>query len=134
MAENKNFVINVKGSDGVNISEEVVGIIAGLGAVEVDGVDSLAGNLTADTLAKAGQGKLAKAIKVVDGEQGKITVRMAINMKYGQEIPKVSNMVQEKVKSAVETMTGLEVTAVDIRIATVAVAGNNQLELFIFYA
>ena len=50
---------------------------------------------------------------------------MAINMKYGYEIPKVSGMVQEKVKQAVETMTGLEVTAVDIRIATVAVAGNN---------
>ncbi len=125
MAENKNFVININGDGGVNISEEVVGIIAGLGAVEVDGVESLAGNLTAETLAKAGQGKLAKAIKVVDSEPGKIAVRMAINMKYGYEIPKVSNMVQEKVKSAVETMTGLEVTAVDIRIATVAVAGNN---------
>ena len=125
MAENKNFVININGDGGVNISEEVVGIIAGLGAVEVDGVESLAGNLTSDTISKAGQGKLAKAIKVVDSEQGKIAVHMAINMKYGYEIPKVSSMVQEKVKSAVETMTGLEVTAVDIRIATVSVSSNN---------
>ena len=125
MAENKNFVINVNGDGGVNISEEVVGIIAGLGAVEVEGVESLAGNLTSETISKAGQGKLAKAIRVLDNEPGKITVRMAINMKYGYEIPKVSGMVQEKVKSAVETMTGLEVTAVDIRIATVSVASNN---------
>ncbi len=125
MAENKNFVINIDGEGGVNISEEVIGIIAGLGAVEVDGVASLAGNLTADTISKAGQGKLAKAIRVVDSEPGKISVHMAINMKYGYEIPKVSGMVQEKVKSAVETMTGLEVTAVDIRIATVSVAANN---------
>jgi len=125
MAENKNFVININGDGGVNISEEVVGIIAGLGAVEVDGVESLAGNLTSETISKAGQGKLAKAIRVVDSEPGKIAVHMAINMKYGYEIPKVSGMVQEKVKSAVETMTGLEVTAVDIRIATVSVAGNN---------
>ncbi|MCR5581760.1 MAG: Asp23/Gls24 family envelope stress response protein [Pseudobutyrivibrio sp.] len=126
MAENKNFVININGDGGVNISEEVVGIIAGLGAVEVDGVESLAGNLTADSISKAGPGKLAKAIKVVDGgDTGKIAVHMAINMKYGYEIPKVSNMVQEKVKSAVETMTGLNVTAVDIRIATVSVASNN---------
>lgn len=124
MAENKNFVINVNGDGGVNISEEVVGIIAGLGAVEVEGVESLAGNLTADTISKAGQGKLSKAIKVVDGDPGKIVVRMAINMKYGYEIPKVSGMVQEKVKQAVETMTGLEVTAVDIRIATVSVSNN----------
>lgn len=125
MAENKNFVINVNGDGGVNISEEVIGIIAGLGAVEVEGVESLAGNLTADTISKAGAGKLAKAIKVVDNEPGKIAVHMAINMKYGYEIPKVSGMVQEKVKSAVETMTGLEVSAVDIRIATVSVAGTN---------
>jgi uncharacterized alkaline shock family protein YloU len=125
MAENKNFVINVNGDGGVNISEEVIGIIAGLGAVEVEGVDSLSGNLTAENISKAGQGKLAKAIKVVDGDPGKIVVRMAINMKYGYEIPMVSRNVQEKVKQAVETMTGLEVTSVDIRIATVSVSSNN---------
>ena len=125
MAENKNLVINVNGDGGVNISEEVVGIIAGLGAFEVEGVEPLAGNLTADTISKAGQGKLAKAVRVVDADPGKIVVRMAINMKYGYEIPKVSGMVQEKVKQAVETMTGLEVTAVDIRIATVSVSSNN---------
>ncbi len=123
MAENKNFVINVKGG-GVNISEEVIGIIAGLGAVEVEGVDSLAGNLTTDTISKAGAGKLAKAVRVVDNDPGAIAVHMAINMKYGYEIPKVSGLVQEKVKQAVETMTGLNVTAVDIRIATVSVSNN----------
>ena len=122
MAENKNFVINVNGDGGVNISEEVIGIIAGLGAVEVEGVQSLAGNLTAENISKAGQGKLAKAVRVVDADPGKIIVRMAINMKYGYEIPKVSGMVQEKVKQAVETMTGLEVTSVDIKVATVSVA------------
>lgn len=122
MAENKNFVININGDGGVNISEEVVGIIAGLGAAEVDGVESLSGNLTADSISKAGAGKLAKAIRIVEGDEGKITVRMSINMKYGYEIPKVCGQVQEKVKQAVETMTGLEVTGVDIRIATVSVA------------
>ena len=125
MAENKNFVINVNGDGGVNISEEVVGIIAGLGAVEVEGVDSLVGNLTSDTVSKAGQGRLAKAVRVLDADPGKIIVRMAINMKYGYEIPKVSEKVQEKVKQAVETMTGLDVTAVDVRIASVSVSSNN---------
>jgi uncharacterized alkaline shock family protein YloU len=125
MAENKNFVINVNGDGGVNISEEVVGIIAGLGAVEVEGVDSLVGNLTSDTISKAGQGRLAKAVRVLDADPGKIIVRMAINMKYGYEIPKVSEKVQEKVKQAVETMTGLDVTAVDVRIASVSVSSNN---------
>ena len=108
MADNKNFVINVNGDGGVNISEEVVSIIAGLGATEVEGVDSLSGNLTADNIFKAGAGK--------------ISVQMSINMKMGFEIPKVCRMVQDKVKQAVETMTGLEVTSVDIKVATVSVA------------
>ncbi len=122
MADNKNFVINVNGDGGVNISEEVVGIIAGLGATEVEGVDSLSGNLTADNIFKAGAGKIAKAVHVGDVEAGKISVQMSINMKMGFEIPKVCRMVQDKVKQAVETMTGLEVTSVDIKVATVSVA------------
>ena len=122
MADLKNFVININGDGGVNISEEVVGIIAGLGATEVEGVESLAGNLTSDQISKAGMGRLSKALKVVDADEGKIVIRMSINMKYGYEIPKVCSQVQDKVKQAVETMTGLEVTAVDIRVATVGVA------------
>lgn len=122
MSETKNFIININGEGGVNISEEVVGIIAGLGAIEVEGVDSLAGNLTAETISKAGAGKLSKAVRVVEGDEDKLVIRMSINMKYGYEIPAVCGQVQEKVKQAVETMTGLEVTTVDIRIATVSVS------------
>ncbi len=124
MADNKLFAITINGDGGVNISEEVVGIIAGLAAAEAEGVDSLAGGLTVDNISKAGMGKLSKAIRIVDDGEGKIIVRMSINMKYGFEIPGVCRTVQDKVKTAVETMTGLEVTAVDIRIATVSVAGQ----------
>ena len=120
MAELRNFSINIDGEGGVNISEEVIGIIAALGAVEVEGVESLAGNLTADMISKAGAGKLAKALKIESDEEGKIVVKISVNIKYGFEIPTVCNQVQEKVKQAVETMTGLEVTAVDIRIASVS--------------
>ncbi len=122
MAETKNFVINLNGDGGVNISEEVVGIIAGLGATEVDGVESLTGNLTAENIFKAGLGKLSKAVRISDIQEGEISVSMSINMKMGYEIPKVCGMVQDKVKQAVETMTGLKVTAVDIKVATVSVA------------
>lgn len=122
MADNKNFAIEINGDGGVKISEEVVCIIAGLAAAEVDGVESLAGGLTSETISKAGISKLAKAVRVVDGEESKIVVRMSINIKFGYEIPTVCSTIQDKVKTAIETMTGLEVTAVDIRIATVSVA------------
>lgn len=122
MADNKNFAIEINGDGGVKISEEVVCIIAGLAAAEVDGVESLAGGLTSETISKAGISKLSKAVRVVDGEESKIVVRMSINIKFGYEIPTVCSTIQDKVKTAIETMTGLEVTAVDIRIATVSVA------------
>ena len=122
MAENKNFSININGDGEVRISEEVVGIIAGLAATEVDGVESLAGNLTSDTIAKAGAGKLSKALRVIETDEGKLIVRLSINLSYGFEIPAVCAVVQDKVKAAIENMTGLEVVTVDIRIAAVNMA------------
>lgn len=119
MAEEKAFTIDIDGEGGVNISEEVVAIIAGLGACEVDGVSSLYGGLTADTVTKAGAGKLSKAIRVVVDPDDKLTIRLAVNIAFGYEIPVISAAVQDKVKTAIESMTGLSVTSVDIRIASV---------------
>ena len=97
----------------------MVGIIAGLAAAEVDGVECLVGNLTTETIAKAGMAKLSKALRVIENEEGKLIIRMSINLAYGFEIPAVCANVQDKVKAAVENMTGLEVVTVDIRIASV---------------
>lgn len=100
----------------VRVADEVVAIIAGLAATEVEGVESMAGNITNELVSKLGMKNLSKGVKVaVDTES--VTVDVAINIKYGYEIPVVSAKVQEKVKSAIETMTGLLVDAVNVRIA-----------------
>ncbi len=122
MAENKNYPINISVEGDVNVTEEVVAIIAGLGALEVEGVDSLTGSLTTENISKSGASRLAKAIRVIEGDNKSLTIRLSINIKYGFEIPTVCEQVQDKVKQAVETMTGLEVSTVDIRIATVSVS------------
>ena len=122
MAENKNYPINISVEGDVNVTEEVVAIIAGLGALEVEGVDSLTGSLTTENISKSGASRLAKAIRVIEGDNKSFTIRLSINIKYGFEIPTVCEQVQDKVKQAVETMTGLEVSTVDIRIATVSVS------------
>lgn len=101
----------------VHISDEVVAIIAGLAATEVDGVCSMAGNITNELVSKLGMKNLSKGVKVTISEKS-VVVDVALNIRYGYEIPVVSNKVQEKVKSAIETMTGLEVTAVNIKIAS----------------
>ena len=125
MAEDrKSFVIKESENCGVNITDEVVAIIAGLAATEVEGVSSLAGNLTNEVISKAGMNKLSKGVKIITEEENKVAVRLGVNISYGYEIPKICQQVQDKVKNAIENMVGLEVISVDIKIASVAVAGE----------
>lgn len=102
----------------VRIADEVVAIIAGLAATEVEGVASMAGNITNELVSKLGMKNLSKGVKVEVGEES-VAVDVALNIAYGYSIPKVSAKVQEKIKTAIETMTGLDVEGVNIRIASV---------------
>ena len=102
----------------VQIADEVVAIIAGLAATEVEGVDSMAGNITNELISRLGMKNLSKGVKV-DVLEGVVTVSLALNMKYNYSIMDVSAKVHEKVKSAVENMTGLEVADVNVKVAGV---------------
>lgn len=102
----------------VKIADEVVAIIAALAATEVDGVASMAGNITNEVIGKLGIKNLSKGVKV-DVLEGVVTVSLALNIKYNYSIVDVTGKVQEKVKNAVENMTGLEVADVNIKVAGV---------------
>ena len=102
----------------VKVADEVVAIIAGLAATEVEGVDSLGGNN--EIVSKLGMKNLSKGVKVTV-EESSVLVDITLNLKYGTQIPAVSAKVQDKVKSAIETMTGLSVTEVNIKVASVNV-------------
>lgn len=102
----------------VRIADEVVAIIAGLAATEVDGVDSMAGNITNELVGKLGMKNLSKGVKV-DVTEEHVSVDLSLNIKYGYNIQDVSERVQDRVKSAIENMTGLTVLDVNIRIAGV---------------
>ncbi len=102
----------------VQIADEVVAIIAGLAATEVSGVDSMAGNITNELVGKLGMKNLSKGVKV-DVTEEHVSVDLSLNIKYGYNIPEVCEKVQEKVKSAIENMTGLTVLDVNIKIAGV---------------
>ena len=102
----------------VKISDEVVAIIAALAATEVDGVASMAGNITNEVIGKLGIKNLSKGVKV-DVLEGVVTVSLALNIKYNYSIMDVTAKVQDKVKNAVENMTGLEVADVNIKVAGV---------------
>ncbi|OGO87138.1 MAG: hypothetical protein A2Y24_01795 [Clostridiales bacterium GWE2_32_10] len=106
----------------VQIANEVIESIASIAAMEVNGVYGMAGNVTGDLMKLIGVKNLAKGVKV-DLEEGKVKLDVFIIIKYGYEIPKVANELQNKIKTEVETMSGLEVTTVNINIAGVFATG-----------
>ena len=116
--DRKAYMIKDSNLGEVKIADEVVAIIAGLAATEVDGVSSMAGNITNELVSKLGMKNLSKGIKV-DIMEGVVNVDVALNISFGYAIPEVSAKVQEKVKTAIENMTGLNVCSVNIRIAAV---------------
>ena len=109
----------------IKIADEVVAIIAALAATEVEGVASMAGNITNELIGKLGMKNLSKGVKV-DVLEGIVTVSLALNLKYNYSIVEVSARVQEKVKNAIENMTGLEVADVNIKVGESGIKANRK--------
>ena len=104
----------------VKIADDVVAMIASLAASEVEGVSAVGNNLTNDLMNKVGVKNLAKGVKV-DVKESKVIVDVVVSMEYGFNIPATSRKIQDKVKAAIENMTGLSCAEVNIRIAGVKV-------------
>ena len=118
--DKKNLVLKEDESIGtVQIADDVVAMIAGLAATEVvDGVSAMAGNITNELMSKVGVKNLTKGVKV-EVQDKNVTVDLAVTMEYGYNIPATCQAVQQKVKNAIENMTGLTCSDVNIRIAGV---------------
>ena len=124
MAEDRRGLkIKEDGLGEVQIAEEVITIIAGPAATEVEGVCSMGGNITKELVSRLGMKNLSKGVRIEVDEEDKVQVYVTINIAYGYAIPEVSRNVQEKIKSAIENMTGLEVSGVNVRIADVDMKG-----------
>lgn len=103
---------------GVQIADDVVATIAAYAAADVKGVASVAGNTAKERINKRGMKNPSRGVKV-DVLEGVVTVSMVINIKYEFSIVEVTKNVQEKVKTTIENMTGLEVADINIRVASV---------------
>ena len=118
---NNDYKIQLQENCGeIIIADEVIAVIAGLAAMEVEGVASMAGNATRELISKIGIKTLSKGV-TVDVLENVATVCMTLNLKYGYNIREVSTKVQEKAKVAIENMTGLTVADVNIRVAGIEV-------------
>lgn len=121
--KNRFTIPTEKGIGEVVISEEVIATIAALAAVEVKGVVSMVGTMPNEIIERLGMKKLSKGVKIEMVEDA-VSIDLALNVSDSAVIPELSEEVQSKVKSAVETMTGYPVESVNIRVASVVIEGT----------
>ncbi len=107
MGESKDYVSRSDELGNIHISEEVLAAISAAAALEVEGVSSLTANPSKKNAAKGVHVKL---------EEEKVVVTMSVLMAYGHTIPEMGRAVQEAVKTAIESMSRLEVSAVNISV------------------
>ena len=115
MAESREYVSRSDELGNIHISEEVLAVIAAAAALEVEGVGGLAANLGSDIAELLGKKSLTKGVHI-QMEEEKMTVELSVLMAYGHTIPEVGRAVQDGVKNAVESMTGLEIAAVNVNV------------------
>lgn len=128
MDEDINFEeIKSQGGIGqIQIADEVIAIIAGIAAIEVEGIAGMAGNHSGDLVAEVlGRKNLSKGVKITVGQKD-VSVELNIIIEFGIKIPKVALEVQKRVKNAVETMTGLTVTEINLNIMGIHFAKDKQ--------
>lgn len=137
MEENNNIVNEVLNNNNeehetennIKIADDVIAIIAGVAVSEVSGVASMAGGFPGISAVLGGKKNLSKGIKVEVGEkEAKIDVNIIVE--YGIRIPDIAFEIQNRVKKAVENMTGLKVSEVNVHIQGVKtdMEGNNEEE------
>ena len=108
----------------VKSASDVVGKIAAIASLEVEGVSAMGNNITSEILGKVGIKNVMKNVKV-DILGSSVNIAVAITVEYGVSLPAVSGKVQQRVKQAVENMTGLTVNTVTVKIAGISLASGN---------
>lgn len=133
--ENKEEVVvaseeqnNVEIATNLNISEDVIGIIAGLAASEVEGIAGMTlGFVDGLNQILGSNKKYSRGVKIdLDGK--KVTIDLYVNVKYGVRIPDIAWAAQNSVKDAVENMTGLEVASVNINVQGITFEKKEEIK------
>lgn len=116
---------NIDTTGNVNISDEVIAVVSGVASLEVQGVAGMCTTFAEGITDFFGKKNYSKGVKaVIEGEDVKISVSLTVD--FGCNIPNVASEVQQKVKREVETMTGLNVTTVDVYINGIAMPKSEK--------
>ena len=123
MSESKEYLVQPVEKGTVNISEEVVAAIAALAISEVEGVYGMSSSFTADIKEMLGRKNMSKGVKLTI-EEDVVTVECFVVITYGSEIPAVAANIQDAVITAIESMAGLKVAAVNVDICGISAPKN----------
>lgn len=115
----------------IRIADEVVSIIAGLAATEVEGVAGMSGGIAGGIAEILGRKNFSKGVKVEVGEK-EAAIDLYIIVKYGVRIPDIALNVQEAVKAAIENMTGLSTVEVNVHVQGVGFPEDVKLKKYAF--
>jgi uncharacterized alkaline shock family protein YloU len=127
MQQNKEALKDMEYEFGqVHIADDVIAVIAEIATLEVDGVVAVGQGKTDFVQTIRGK-KASKGIRVEVAEE-LVTIEVAVHVRYGVKIQAVCEMMQEKIKTSIETMTGLEVEKVDIHVIGVQFEKNSSIE------
>lgn len=111
MAENR--TIDALKHGKVNIADDVIGVIGSIAASEIEGIKALSGTFSEEVMEIIGKKSFNKGIHVEMIDE-KVTIDLSVVVDYGAKIHEIAKKVQESVKLAIESMTGLEVIAVNV--------------------
>ena len=127
-----NVQLDANANGSVSFATDVVATIAGLAATEIEGVASMAGSNNGSSLADilsrrmtSNSKNLTKGVKV-EVQEGKVNVDVHFIVEYGSPVPEVAKGIQENVKKAIETMSGLTVENVDVHVQGISFERENK--------
>lgn len=125
--ENENAIVTQDTNGTITFASEVVATIAGLAAIDINGVAGMSGGFASGVAEFLGRKNLTKGIKVEVGKE-EVAVDIAIIVDYGVSIPEVAENIQNSVIKAIETMTGLNVVEVNISVQGIEVPDPHKDE------
>lgn len=121
------YILKGNGIGSIKISDDVVKIIAGLAAIEVEGVTAMSGGIAGGIAEKLGRKNLSKGVKADVGEKEAV-IDIFVIVDYGAHIQDVACRIQSNVKTAVENMTGLKVLQANVNVQGVSFGPDNKEE------
>lgn len=116
---------NIFDNGNIKISDDVISTIATIAVSEVEGVHSMGGSFAGDIVEKLGKKTMTKGVKIAM-EGNEVILDLNVVLKYGVRIPEIAWNIQENVKKSVESMSGLEVTKVNVRVVGIEVENSEK--------